>query len=214
MPHRPPSGTRRPQAAGGPPAPGPSTPVQVGPGCWVPGSDGLPGPAPAGAPSPLGLGTSQCALCCDPGWLARPARPQTPAAPACNSGAYERPARPPNPLPRVLSSNMSQGPHLCSQSPTVAAPLGRMGPSPGTSEACWALAQNGAKDVLMAGKERHRFGSHTRQLNPQLDIYFSRAVIKMHLGSTYLCLIRPRWVSMEIPSVVTGRPPSPPSLAG
>lgn len=43
----------------------------------------------------------------------------------------------------------------------------------------------------------------TQQSNPLTDEHFSKAVIKMHLESTYLCLIRP-WVSMEIPFVVIG----------
>lgn len=47
------------------------------------------------------------------------------------------------------------------------------------------------------------FRADTQQLNPQADEYLSKAVIKMHLGSTYLCLIRP-WVSMEISLVVIG----------
>lgn len=44
---------------------------------------------------------------------------------------------------------------------------------------------------------------HSWQLNPQADEHFGKAVIKMHLGSTYLSLIRP-WVSMEIPLFVRG----------
>lgn len=150
---------------------------------------------PQGPPTPL-------ALCCNPHWLALP----TPAQPLPGPGLPPSCWTPSTPLPRALCAS---GPLAA---PRASGPDGHLPKVLPAS--CWALAQSSAKDVPTAGKERPRFGSHTRQLNPQLDIYFGRAVIKMHLGSTYLCLIRPCWVSMEIPSVVTGRAPWAPSLAG
>lgn len=151
---------------------------------------------PQGTPTPL-------ALCCNPHWLALP----TPAQPLPGPGLPPSCWTPSTPLPRALRAS---GPLTA---PRASGPDGHLPKVLPTS--CWALAQSSAKDVPTAGKERPRFGSHTRQLNPQLDIYFSRAVIKMHLGSTYLCLIRPCWVSMEIPSVVQEeRRPHPPWRAG
>lgn len=67
-----------------------------------------------------------------------------------------------------------------------------MRPSPKSSVALLGPGTKQRWGVLTAGKERRQCGSRTQQLNPQSDVCFSRDVIKMHLGSAYLCLIRPR----------------------
>lgn len=68
---------------------------------------------------------------------------------------------------------------------------------------------NSPGDALTAGKARHQFSS--QRLSPQSDTYSRRAVTKMRLGSTYLCLIRPCRVTMETPQSnrKLAVPPSP-----